>query len=200
MIGVCSHSCLAVFLMGTWYGYHQIAFLAESHKGLMISHCLTLALFPCARCQSGLSDSILTVGGHSILPLHWSWCVSLWAVPHTTFLSFFAFCYNGTRFGITPQKDLVLVEIWLLTVADSEYTNFICGSLIHAICILTLQVPSSMPNGDMPKKRHRNNQYWWRYSHLLLLTVVNSEQDILHSDGNHLHFSHSNMVDRCIYK
>jgi hypothetical protein len=26
-----------------------------------------------------------------------------------------------------PQKDVVLVEIWLLTVADSEHTNFICG-------------------------------------------------------------------------
>ena len=24
----CSHSCLTVFLMGTWYGYHQIAFLS----------------------------------------------------------------------------------------------------------------------------------------------------------------------------
>ena len=25
------------------------------------------------------------------------------------------------------QKDLVLAEIWLLTVVDSEHTNFICG-------------------------------------------------------------------------
>ena len=51
-----------------------------------------------------------------------------------------------------PQKYLVLAEIWLLTVADSEHTNFICGWLIHAICILTFQIPSPMPNGDMPKK------------------------------------------------
>jgi hypothetical protein len=28
-----------------------------------------------------------------------------------------------------PQEDLVLVEIWLLTVADSEHTNFICGTI-----------------------------------------------------------------------
>ena len=42
--------------------------------------------------------------------------------------------------------------------------------------------------GTYQKKRHRNNRYWWRYWHLLLVTVVNSEQDILHSDGNHLHF------------
>jgi hypothetical protein len=26
-----------------------------------------------------------------------------------------------------PEEDPVLVEIWLLTVADSEHTNFICG-------------------------------------------------------------------------
>ncbi len=49
------------------------------------------------------------------------------------------------------------------------------------------------------KKRHKNNQYWWRYCHFLLLTVVNSEQDVLRSDRNQLHFLHSNMVDRCIY-
>ena len=71
--------------------------------------------------------------------------------------------------------------------------------LVHTICILTCQIPSYMPNGDIPKKRHRNNQYWWRYCHLLLLTVVNSEQDMLHSDRNHSHFLHSNIVDRCIY-
>ena len=52
----------------------------------------------------------------------------------------------------TPWKDLVLAEIWLLTMADSEHTNFICGWLIHAICILTFQIPSPMPNEDMPKK------------------------------------------------
>jgi hypothetical protein len=28
-----------------------------------------------------------------------------------------------------PQKHLVLVEIWLLTVADSEHTNFTCGMI-----------------------------------------------------------------------
>ena len=28
-----------------------------------------------------------------------------------------------------PQEDLVFVEIWLLTVADSEQTNFICGMI-----------------------------------------------------------------------
>jgi hypothetical protein len=27
------------------------------------------------------------------------------------------------------QTDLVLAEIWLLTVADSEHTNFICGMI-----------------------------------------------------------------------
>ena len=51
-----------------------------------------------------------------------------------------------------PQKDLVLAEIWLLTVADSEHTNFIFGWLVHPICTLTLQMPSYMPNGDIPKK------------------------------------------------
>ena len=53
--------------------------------------------------------------------------------------------------------------------------------------------------GTSPKKRHTNSQYWWRYCHLLLLTVVNSEQDMLHSDKNHWHFSHSNIVDKCTY-
>ena len=28
-----------------------------------------------------------------------------------------------------PQKDLVLVEIWLLIMADSEHTNFICDMI-----------------------------------------------------------------------
>ena len=35
-----------------------------------------------------------------------------------------------TKFGEfkkAPQEDLVLAEIWLLTVADSEHTSFICG-------------------------------------------------------------------------
>jgi hypothetical protein len=27
------------------------------------------------------------------------------------------------------QEDLVLVEIWLLIVADREHTNFICGMI-----------------------------------------------------------------------
>ena len=44
-----------------------------------------------------------------------------------------------------------------------------------------------------------NSQYWWRYCHLLLVTVVNSEQDILHSDGIWSHFLHSNIMDECIY-
>ena len=52
--------------------------------------------------------------------------------------------------------------------------------------------------GTCQKKRHRNSQYWWRYWHLLLVTVVNSEQDMWHSDRNQLHFLQSNMVDRCI--
>ena len=52
--------------------------------------------------------------------------------------------------------------------------------------------------GTYQKKRHGNNQYWLRYWHILLVTVVNSEQEMLHSDRNQSHFSHSNMVDRCI--
>ena len=52
--------------------------------------------------------------------------------------------------------------------------------------------------GTCQKKRHRNSQYWWRYWHLLLVTVVNSEQEMLHSNRNHLHFLQSNMVDKCI--
>ena len=52
--------------------------------------------------------------------------------------------------------------------------------------------------GTYQKKRHRNSQYWWRYCHLLLVTAVNSEQDMLHSDRNHLHFLQCNMVDRCM--
>ena len=89
-------------------------FSAESHKGLMISHCLTLALFPCARCQSGLSDSILTVGGHSILPLHWSWCVSLWAVPHTTFLSFF--CFLLQWYSVWDHMSYVICLYWIFCI------------------------------------------------------------------------------------
>ena len=53
--------------------------------------------------------------------------------------------------------------------------------------------------GTLQKKRHTNSQYWWRYCHLLLVTVVNSEQDILHSDGIWSHFLHSNIMDECIY-
>ena len=33
--------------------------------------------------------------------------------------------------------------------------------------------------GACQKKRHRNNQYWLRYWHILLVTVVNSEQEML---------------------
>ena len=53
--------------------------------------------------------------------------------------------------------------------------------------------------GTYHKKRHTHIQYWWRYCHLLLLTVVNSEQDILDSDRNQSLFLHSNIVDECIY-
>ena len=53
--------------------------------------------------------------------------------------------------------------------------------------------------GTSQKKRHKNNQYSWRYHHLLLVAVANSGQDMLDSDRNQLHFLHSNMVDRCIY-
>ena len=82
-------------------------------------------------------------------------------------------CYHKkSKSKKAPQKDLVLVEICLLIMADSEHINFIYGWLVHTICILTFQVPSYMPNKDIPKKRHRNNQYWWRYCHLLLLTVA----------------------------
>ena len=74
-------------------------------------------------------------------------------------------------------------------------TNFILAWLMYTICILTSQIPSCMPNEDIPKKRHRNNQYWWRYWHLLLLTVVNSEQDMLHFWQKPI----ANIADRCIY-
>jgi hypothetical protein len=37
-------------------------------------------------------------------------------------------------------------------VADSEHTTFICGRLVRAIYIMTCQIPSYMPNGDIPKK------------------------------------------------
>jgi hypothetical protein len=98
-----------------------------------------------------------------------------------------------------PQKDLVLVEIWLLIVTDSEHMNLIVAWLVYTICILTFQMPSYMPNRDVPKKCHKNEQYWSRYCHLLLLTVVNSEQNMLDSDRNHWDLLHSNMVDGWIY-
>ena len=53
--------------------------------------------------------------------------------------------------------------------------------------------------GTCQKKCHRNSQYWWRYWALLLVTIVNNEQDMLHYDRNQLCFLHSNMMDRCIY-
>jgi hypothetical protein len=34
-----------------------------------------------------------------------------------------------SKYERAAQKDLVLVEIWLLIVADSEHTNFICGMI-----------------------------------------------------------------------
>ena len=53
--------------------------------------------------------------------------------------------------------------------------------------------------GIFQKKRHKNIQHSQRYCHLLLVTVDNSEQDMLHSDRNHWHFLHSNMVGTCTY-
>jgi hypothetical protein len=39
----------------------------------------------------------------------------------------FVFCDHKSKNA--PQEDLVLAEIWLLTVANSEHTNFICGMI-----------------------------------------------------------------------
>ena len=40
-----------------------------------------------------------------------------------------------------PQEDLVLAEIWLLIVADSEHTNFICGMI--GTCYLHSDIPNT---------------------------------------------------------
>ncbi len=150
---------------------------------------------------------------------HFSWHVNLSATLSVSFSDFYHETENYTLISRAiyfqtpwmtlyyhkkskpkraPQKDPVLVEIWLLIMADSEHTNFMCGM------IGTYYLHSDTPNtflhiclmGTYQKKRHKNNQYWWRYCHFLL---VNSEQDMLNSDRNQSHFLHSNMVDRCIY-
>ena len=51
----------------------------------------------------------------------------------------------------------------------------------------------------LQKMCHKNSQNPQRYNKLLLLTVDNSEQDILHSDINNWCFLHFNMVIRWIY-
>ena len=85
----------------------------------MVSHCL--GLFSCVRCQSGLSDSILTVGGHSTLSLHWSWCV----VTHTTLVLFFIFCYNCTQFGITSLMSSFSTEFSAFFDDFSRFLKFL---------------------------------------------------------------------------
>jgi hypothetical protein len=42
-----------------------------------------------------------------------------------------------------PQGDLVLVEIWLFTMADSEHTSFICGMI--GACYLQSDIPNPFP-------------------------------------------------------
>jgi hypothetical protein len=52
----------------------------------------------------------------------------------------FIFVLCGPKSKKAPQEDLVLVEIWLLIVADSEHTNVICGM------IDTYYLHSDIPN------------------------------------------------------
>jgi hypothetical protein len=40
-----------------------------------------------------------------------------------------------------PQKDLVLVEIWLLIMADSEQHQFICGMI--GTCYWHFDIPNT---------------------------------------------------------
>jgi hypothetical protein len=40
-----------------------------------------------------------------------------------------------------PQEDVVLAEIWLLTVADSEHTSFICSMI--GTCYLHSIIPNT---------------------------------------------------------
>jgi len=62
----------------------------------------------------------------------------------------FVLCDHKSRKA--PQEDLVLVEIWLLIVAVNTPILMTLAWLVDTICILTSQIPSYMPNGDIPKK------------------------------------------------
>ena len=41
----------------------------------------------------------------------------------------FIFVVYGPKSKKAPHEELVLDKIWLLTVADSEHTNFTCGMI-----------------------------------------------------------------------
>ena len=98
-----------------------------------------------------------------------------------------------------PYKHYVFMEIWLLTVANSEHNIFNCATTGYSFSILTWQTSFYLPKKEIHKKRHKNTQYPQRYCTLFVLTVVNSEQDILHSATNYWSFSDSNIRDGWIY-
>jgi hypothetical protein len=57
------------------------------------------------------------------IPLHLAWGSTVETLP------MFIFILCDPKSKKVPQEDLVLVEMWLLTVADSEHTNCICGMI-----------------------------------------------------------------------
>ena len=74
-------------------------------------------------------------------------CQEKWDIPvdlaygsSVETLPMFIFVWCDHKSKKAPQEDLVLVEIWLLIVVDSEHTNFICGM------IGVLNLHSNMPN------------------------------------------------------
>ena len=61
------------------------------------------------------------ISGKRVIPLDHAQGSSVETLPMFTFVMY------DHKSKKAPQEDLVLVEIWVLIVADSEHTNFICG-------------------------------------------------------------------------
>ena len=72
---------------------------------------------------------------------------------------------------------------------DRNQSHFLHSNMVDR-CISIQGIGSK----NVPQKHSVLREIW----HLLLVTVANSEQDILHCDRIHFHFLYSNMVDRCI--
>ena len=81
----------------------------------------------------------------------------------------------------------------LLTTVSTTFS--IAPQLTFIFCNLTLQRPSYLPNKAIPKKAPQKYLF---VMEIFMLTVVNSEQDMLDFDMNHCCFWQSKMVDRWI--